>query len=302
MLSNYEKLQNNKKQALDFANKVIESKSEVSRSYIELRQELMKKQDLTSAIEILAEMKDKQNNIHWYKDGDNLVRDGREAKNPPSFPAESYAIQYLNHVRTAITLTSDEELKKSLQEKAIANIDSFLDIADIKLLEQKVTKENSKLAITLMKKGIINAVQKIKLAKDFANFQDKHYHITTLSRIKDADVIESEIMHLGLTQAQEKMFQAINSYTSTDPDKSMVIKLDGEDMSWFNKCKRWQQDQIKRYAPIILAENHVIPTQLRSFIPLLRNSYTKVNAIKRNGQPIQEILETMHSGSIILCN
>ena len=70
-------------------------------------------------------------------------------------------------------------------------------------------------------------------------------------------------------------------------------------MSWFNNLSRWKQDLVKKYSDKILSEDHVVPTQLRGIIPTLRNSYTKVTAIMgKDDQHSEEILETMHSGSL----
>tara|TARA_B110000503_G_C7104649_1_gene395365 strand:- start:54 stop:1532 length:1479 start_codon:yes stop_codon:yes gene_type:complete len=126
----------------------------------------------------------------------------------------------------------------------------------------------------------------------------RHYHISTITEIEDVSVVESEIMHLGLSQTQKMMFQVIDSFNASIDKKPMHIELEGQDMNWFNKMHRWEQDQVKKYAPVILQENHVIPTQLRGYIPLIRNAYTKVLSIKRKSEDIEELLESMHSASL----
>lgn len=294
----YERLQLNKKLAEKYVAQVIDENIEKFSNIDELRAKLLNEKDLTAAISILAEMKDLQNNISWHKQGDNLVRDARYAKNPPIISAESYVIQYLNHTRAAISLTKDTQLQVILRKEALEEAQKLLNISDILLLEKNVSKVNTNLAIKLMKNGIKNADQKIRIAKDFANLQDKHYHITTLTKIKDINIVESEIMNLGLTDSQRKMFKAIEDFKDINDEASMHIELEKENMDWFNKMNRFEQEQVKQYASIVLQESHVIPTQLRAYLPLLRNSYTKVISIKKEGEDLEEILESMHSASL----
>ena len=173
MLPQYKRLQDNKRSASEFAVEII-NKNPVTDGIEKLGYKLKKEKDITKAIEILAEMKDLQNNITWHKSGDNLVRDGRNAKNPPVIPAESYAIQYLNHVRATISLTKDIELQEALREESLQIIEDLIDISDISLLEKRVTKENTNLAIKLIKNGVSHADEKIRVAKDFTNLQDRH--------------------------------------------------------------------------------------------------------------------------------
>lgn len=294
-----EKVQKNKKLSISFAEQVIHNKAFKSKTIGRLNFELSQTRTLSEAIFILTEIKDKRNNIDWYIEHDVLVRDGRNAKTPPVIPIESYIVQYLNHVRAAISITKNPKLNALLEKEALNKISKFLQVESADDLAKIIIKENTKLSKKLIEHKIPNAEKKIRLAKDFCNLKDKHYHIVTLSKIEQASVIEAEIMNLALTDSQRKMFKAINTYFPKDEHSKIQIDVKDQDMSWFNKLPRWKQDLVKKYSGEILKEDHVIPTQLRDILPVLRNSYTKVTAVMtEKDKHAEEILESLHSGSI----
>ena len=270
-------LETNKAAALELASSVINGTDyprDIPRGY-----------NLTTVIENLSEEKDLQNNIFWNVQGDQLVRDGGEAQNPPIETKESYVIQYLNNVRGAISLVEDVNLRKNLEKEALEKVTSLMKTQDIKSLTQQVIALNTSLTIELIDNGITDAQSKINKAKNYAGLKDKHYHITTLSAaVNDAGenvtVIESEIKTSRLTQVQKDMFADLSN------------------QNWYKKMPKWEQNLVKENFNELTSGNKVIPTQLRSSIPLLRNAYRKILAIKQEGKETEVILETSHSGAV----
>ena len=320
-------LEANKKSALDYATEIANAHQDtpsLTDLQAKLEQQMSSAKSIdffAQAIETLSEIKDKKAGIHTYKSEDlgngtkALVRDGRDAKQPPIITPESYAIQFLNHTRAAISVAEEagkrgkfsgdlETFKQQAMHDAMAMINHIKNVPDapateqnapqLLALEERVTSANTKLAVDLINHGIENADQRIKSAKDFAGLKDEHYHVVTLSRAKHKDgrsvtVMETEVMNLGLTEDQRKMFEKIKENKDLSKD---------QDMTWFTSQPTWKQDQIRATVDDVLSEKKVIPTQLRKELPLLRNSYTKVTSVIIGGQERKDILETMHSGTL----
>lgn len=298
-ISPYQHYENSKNSALLFTSEVINSNSGLKKEKLnELYEKLKDTDTITKAISVLQKIHDKRNNIHWFIDGETLVRDGREAKDPPLPTTEAYIIQYLNHVRAAISVIHDITLQKELEKDALSRMLSLMETKEVKQIQSLVKNANTDLALKLLKKKIKIPDEKIRLAKDFSNFQDKHYNVITLSKFEDKTIIEADIRLCSLTPSQKLMFSHIHKYSSSNSKERMHIEVDGENMDWFNNLTRWKQNLVKQYSKDILDENHVIPTQLRNILPLLRNSYAKTTAIQLASGDVEEILETRHAGSI----
>jgi hypothetical protein len=291
--------------------------------------------DFTKVIASLSQLKDLRSNIKSYISADlgtgnkALVRDGRDAINPPIIAPESYSMMAANHARAAIEVLDNaykrgeikedkyESAKRLTNAKAVDFIrntqNQFERIPSNRLsvttqnnkknknsaisnLEKELKQFNTSIVEVLESNGIKEAQKKVKVAKEFANFEDEHYHVSTISKIKDATVIETETMNLGLTDQQKAMFEAVKKCTVTKDNIKM--HAGGDNMEWFNNQPRWKQDLIHASADAILSETKVIPTQLRAELPLLRNAYTKTVYVKNKGGKFEECFEATHSGTL----
>ena len=200
--------------------------------------ESLRTKDFTKAIGILSRLRDLRSNINSYISEDlgngtkSLVRDAREVMDVPVIAPESYEMICANHARAAIILLENSynreeiskdhlnEAKKEIQESASSlintayvalkdkdedfSIDKQNDKSDknsiISKLENKIKEFDHHLFYTLKTTGIKNIKSKLKVTIEFANFEDEHFHISTISKIKDMQVIETETMNLGLTE------------------------------------------------------------------------------------------------------
>lgn len=291
----------------------------------------------SEAIKNLSIKKDLRSNINTYisdnEDGTKtLVRDARAAIDPPIIAPESYELLAINHARAAIQVLEDDfnrgEIDKRDKNQAIeaihANMIDFVkeaerDFADISAsilsieiqndkknkeseisqLEKKLKKFNKNLVDLIENAGVDKAEGKIKLAKDFANFDDENYHIATITNLNGHSIVEIEAMNLGLTKKQKEMFEAVKNCQL--PEGRAKMNILGENMEWFNNQPRYVQDMIKNSAEKILTKNKVIPTQLRGEIPLLRNSYTKSTQVqKANEKSLVEVHRLTHSGTVTI--
>lgn len=274
------------------------TENSLPKSITSMEIELLASTDLSKSIEILQRMHDKRNNINCFLKDDTLIRDGRNANDPPIPTVEAYIIQYLNHVRGAISIIDDQELKSELENTALEKVKELIKINKIDKAQSMVKKANSKLATKLLKNGVKNPVRKIRLAKDFANFQDNHYNMVTISEHKGTPIVETDIKQSKLTDSQKRMFQTLQDLPTSDSKKRLKVDIKGENMDWFNKLHRWEQNLVIKNSSKILSETYVIPTQLRNILPLLRNCYNKNTSIIKNDREVIHLLGTRHSGSI----
>ncbi len=287
---------------------------------------LARQKDLRSGIKTYV-MENKEDSTK------TLVRDAREAKDLIIAP-ESYLMMVTNHARGAIQVIEDAfkrgEIKdEKTKNQAIKNIHQKLENffkdsspalgksneelkieaqnkknwpwekkSIISKIESSSKQFNTSLVEECKKLGIEDSKDKIKLAKEFANLQDEHYHVATISKIGNGVVVESEAMNLGLTEKQKAMFKAIQECESTSDSTRLIAN--GENLEWFNGQPRWKQDFIKASAEEILKEEKVIPTQLRKELPLLRNSYTKSTYVDGSGkyENLGLVYQTTHSGTL----
>ncbi|MEK6734844.1 MAG: hypothetical protein AABY27_07085 [Pseudomonadota bacterium] len=327
-------MQHNKEVVFKLATHVAENRAKKPISKKMLNNKLLaalEEDDFSEAIKYLSRLKDARSNILTYHSGDlgqgtkGLVRDARAAVDPPIIAPENYAMMHLNHARAAVLVLENarnrgeitnqqcNKLSKNIRKLAkqkIAKIESdFVNISNEDLsvlkkndlilkLETDVKEYNNDLVNLLENNGVEKAQKQLATAKEFTSFEDEHYHVSTISKLGNATIIESEVMNLGLTEVQRKMFKAIRDYEVLDDTKQMNIPP-REDMDWFNLQPRWKQDLIKGSAEAILSGTKVIPTQLRKELPLLRNSYTKVTSVQKSpNEEFKTCLEVMHSGTL----
>ena len=295
--------------------------------------ESLETKDFTKTIEKLSQLRDLRSNINTHISDNtetgtrSLVRDAREALDIPVIAPESYEMICANHARAAIILLENSYNRKEINKQQLAiakneieesatllintayvalkdkdeefSIDKQNNQSDknsiISKLENKIKEFDHSLHSTLKKTGIKNVQSKLKVTIEFANFEDEHFHISTISKIKDTTVIETENMNLGLTELQREMFKNVKKSTLVNGK----MEAPGTNMEWFNHQPLWKQDLIIKYTDDILSEKKLIPTQLRNELPLLRNSYTKTIYTKKNSEKeFTEVLSTSHSGTL----
>jgi hypothetical protein len=226
----FEILKHNKKNTQRFAvdivnkprkpNKIEDLKTSIS-NYLD-------QNDFTNAISLLAELKDTRSNITYIRSEDLgkktkcLVRDGREAIDPPIIGPEGYSMMCANHTRGALMLldnafergeidsTQRDNAKNIVQASAIKFIKETLSFdgdnstlsiekqnnkkdkeSYISKLEEKTKEFNKKLIDTLKNNGIKDSKKQLVVAKEFANFNDEHYHVGTISKVNNGLVIET---------------------------------------------------------------------------------------------------------------
>ena len=223
-----------------------------------------------------------------------VVRDARGALTPPVRETEAFEMQYLNAVRASIDIATIEgkpELKAALQQKALDFMNNLSSQHSGKSQEELaglLKKETKSLGKFLEDQGIPNAYNKLNVAKDFQNFNDKHSNIVTVSSIKHNGqthtVVEAEVAMKGLTKSQKEQYAAIAD--DNNPNKP----------SWYTAMPKWEQALCKKYAGKIAAGEHVIPTQLRQ-IAGMKNAFEKITAISEKGE--LEVLHTSkHAGTL----
>lgn len=265
--------------------------------------------DYAKAIDALEERRDNLNNISRNIIDGQLIRDARNAKpTPEPENATSFAIQYLNISQAAELLLKNAEDKGeiSLQEANKARAEIRLAAGTIlnKLNTEKSVDPDE---VRYHNNALVSILERVK-ATDGTNFFNKKtlikdltfakeivqldmpcYHVSTISSAKDRNnkiftVVESEVMFLGLTEAQKGQFKRI-------------ADGNGAGIDWYDGLSSTKQELLKRYASTIAKGSHVIPTQLIDSVPLLRNAYTKITSIAEEGNSLKVLIEDNHSGT-----
>lgn len=250
----------------------------------------------TEALQKLERLRDAKTNITIHegvKDGvPVLIRDARNAKNPSFRGTEAFEMQYLNTIRAGMDIANIEEnpaLKVALQAKAntfMATFSKQHSGKSQKELAALLKAEISNLGKTLEEHGVADAYEKLNVAKDFQNFNDKHANVVTVSSVKHGErthtVIEAEVAMKGLTSKQKEQY--------------MSILGDGPKPSWYTAMPVWEQELCQGYATRIAAGEHVIPTQLRQMAGM-KNAFEKVTGIFESNK--LEVLHTSkHAGTL----
>jgi len=307
--SNFEVLEENRKAALSFADN-LPTKNDVDvRDKLKRAEEIVKMGGLTAAIRILDQIKDNKIGIVWHKSPDlgngtkALVRDARGVTTNKQLlkvdAGEKYAMQVLNEVRAGIDLIEKANIAdaaKELAKKKLMHVASN-SIENIDNLPNNIKQYNTRIVDVLEQTGIEEVSKKLIFAKEVANFKDEHNHIITLTTAKDSNgkshtVTEADIMLNGLTEDQKKQWEAI-AKTKKDTPKT---KLSG--MEWYNNMPPYKQDLLREVAADVATGNKIIPTQLLSDVPGIKNAYQKVTAVKGSDQTKSTIIsQTLHCGT-----
>jgi hypothetical protein len=301
----HEKFESDKTATISGAQEFLQSHSESQaitkenlQSYRDDAVNFVSEGKLTEALQSLERLRDAKTGIVTHEViKDNVpivVRDARKAQNPPALETEAFEMQYLNAIRASIdiaTIQDKPELTKDLKQKALDFIKNFSSNhrgESQKELAGLLKKETKILGKLLEDRGIPDAYEKLNVAKDFQNFNDKHSNIVTISSINHNEqthtVIEAEVAMKGLTTSQKEQYAAITD--DTKPNKP----------SWYTALPKWEQGLCQKYASKIAAGEHVIPTQLRQ-IAGMKNAFEKITAIFEKGE--LEVLHTSkHAGTL----
>lgn len=256
--------------------------------------------DFTLALGALEKLREAKTGIVLTKkdgiDGASsvLIRDARNAKSKSVRETEAFEMQYLNAIRAAIDIAIIEnkpQLEANLKTKAKEFIVNF-SVNNVtnsqKELAKLLKKEIKEIGKFMEKVGVADIYNKLNVAKDFQNFNDIHSNIFTISSIKHDGInhtaIEAEIAMKGLTKIQNAQYAAISQESAIKPQ-------------WFNKMPKCQQALTKKYAPIITASTHVIPTQLRQ-IAGMKNAFEKITAIHFSNKPLEILYASKHAGTL----
>lgn len=326
-LNNYQKLNANRGEVLDYAHTVSQADVSVispgdKSQMLSSAKEALQEENFSKAIKKLDQLKDAKIGISWHESQDlthgtkSLVRDARNADIEASRhdAEEKYAMQVLNEIRAGIDLLNTDAFKGTEQEKekakeklketaslALESINSEEQNPD-SLSAKNIKEYNTYIVHALEEAGIEDAAQKLNFAKEVSNFKDDHRHITTLTTAKGKDgtehtVIESEVMLNGLTDKQQKMYQHIAD-SKDNPDKKPPEGVTRNDMLWYDKMPEYKKELMQEVAGEVAKGNKIIPTQLLSDAVGIRNGYQKVTAIESKGDKEPQILGTqMHSGA-----
>lgn len=324
-LTNYDKLQKNKKEVLEFAKEITITKNPSIKQNIAERRyevrELFEKGDLSAAIKKLDELKDNILDISWHKRIDSetgfsvIVRDARSVTDNISLlkedAPEKYAMQVLNQTRAAYDLIDQSNLtsenKKSAKEKLtfIANdaLNRALDTRNdalqmgevfVRLNSETIRDYNTQIVHVLKTCDITQPAKKLKFASEIATLKDNHSHIVTLTTAEDTNnvkhtVYEAEIMLNGLTETLRNQYERI---ALSKPGRECGV-------AWFDKMDPYKQDLLRPAAWGIASGKKVIPAQLLSDIVGVRNAYQKVTAISSPNelQDPKILAETAHCGA-----
>lgn len=248
---------------------------------------------LTEAIELLEEARDLKQGITWIRvphgEGEipDLIRDARKATatEAPKNSPESYAIQKLNILRAALKIAEIQNINLSGNETKgrIGNLrdnaTAALGLEDSKIQQRDVKKFNTDVVSFLASIGVKEPAKKLALIKDFMNFEDTHYNISTISTVEGKTVVESETILTGLTDAQKASLT------------TLITAKEG-------KTQTFEQKIIANFQGKIIDGLHTIPTQLRKSLPGLKNAYLKTTYMQEDGKPLEAIASVYHTGAI----
>lgn len=273
----YEHFQRDKKSTLTETTKFLRDHPEPQpieqEELIDLRNKansLVQDGKFGAAIQTLEELQDAKNNIRLHKildpEGNTtpvLVRDARKINQSEKGP-ETFEMQFLNATRAGIEIAYmaeiGEDIKPLLQKQAIEfgkNISNYTATPPKKSqkdLSKFMQEGLHNLGNIMESGGIADAFKKLNTAKDFQNFNDLSYNISTISNIKVGEkkgtFIETEIGMRELTETQKADYQAI------------IENNKPKQPQWYTSMKPFEQALTKTYAKQITDGTHTIPTQL----------------------------------------
>lgn len=236
--------------------------------------------DYSLAIQHLRQKLDYTHGVSWniavMPDGTrNLIRDARNCTAMGDEEPIAHQIICLNLARAASLLLHGQA---SVTVEINNQISAIL--ANDKLSRVEVVDFTKSMVDLLKRNGVEDAQSLLDMAKDLCNLEDEHFHISTLYKSGNHTLSESSVMALGLTQQQKNDYARII-------DNKAPLPL------WFTTQTKKRQELIKMFAPLVLREDKVIPTQLRDVMIGMRNFYVKITNVDG-----KSVLQTMHSGAI----
>ena len=178
------------------------------------------------------------------------------------------------------TSNVSEEFNELLQQ-AVNNYENNQDI-DLSFYDRKMTE-------IAQFNGISDASKKIKDGLNFRNLANNQRHIVTITSHKDSNnnahvAVEADVMMIGLTEQQRSDYQAIK-------EREKVIP------SWYERLPQHQQNLVRHYIDELL-EGRVVPTQLKSILPGLRNAHSKEIYLTDQGGALTFIAQSVHMGAL----
>lgn len=247
------------------------------------------------AIYSLMELRDLSQGIKWKTIPGNtpenkiLIRDARKTLRNSHVSYHGLAVLGLNYIRGCLSLLGEEDasvdVKQELKYLARIFINSIQISKDYNEDFQRLNKHLLNLLADKLDISISKARKRLTVAKDFVNLQEPAIHIVTLKK------------NINHTTGKENIsFEADLAITDlTENIKNQYKNI--ERQTWFRQIPHtWLQQQVKYYAKHIKTGKYIIPTQLRKYLPGIRNAYEKITGIL---QPKPIILgKHYHSGTI----
>lgn len=290
----------------DELGRYLESLGPLKPEAIDIRKDLkdaVGRGDLTRAITLLVQSLDAKQKINWvpcppFKGKRVILRDARACIPPPEFSTEPFVMMGLNNARATLDLLDiairSREGDSALLAKAAQYVKdisyTFYFLASnsqgVEHAMDCMIHFNSVLATHLANALNIKyeqAIERLTVAKEFANLKDPSKHIVTLVNLENAK------------QGKRTVFEADIALTDLTQDLRDEYNHRAE-KDWYKSLPQWQQQLVDYYKDILI-EGRVLPTQLRSVLVGLRNSYVAINgAITPEG--VEILSSGYHSGTL----
>lgn len=253
-------------------------------------------------IVLLMELIDANQGIKWYRITQDknpvthhaiLIRDARQAKKP-DINHEPFMMMAANYILATKLLLSRPQFE-GINTFTSALFRNLFLIAKKNPSQEEAAKHfqhfNTVLVNIIADQLNIDfeeARQRLSVAKDFVNLENPAKDIVTLVQLKapEQKMVTAFMGEIALTQLTPEL---IAKYQNRKSEK------------WYQILPVWQQDLIEKNIGHLLACDRVLPTQLRTILIGLRNSYQTVNGIIPNdiNQHVTITSSMFRSGTII---
>ncbi|MFN7037982.1 MAG: hypothetical protein ACK4OM_00215 [Alphaproteobacteria bacterium] len=282
--------------------------------------------DHNKIIHELHILRDLQNGIKIYEKDSNLIRDTRDTREKTSdkFSTKiAYQIQFLNMVRSAQILMAEyvvedkkeDEIKAKLKEMAkhfyenIEKIDNEKEQQKFLLEHNNILIENVAKTLDIPQKQLRKEIQ---LTMDYANFEDNHYNLSTISKIEGKTseiegkiVVQSDVAIVGTTEEQKGYYQSLFYHKSqsgnfSELENELKNDKDNKFPEFFKNLSSTEQRLVYRNIDDLYYGRKVHNTQLRN-IPGVKNAYNYSVAIW-DGTNLQEKLSELRIGTVYCTN
>lgn len=252
---------------------------------------------------LLAQSIDNRQQIKWhvcpiFNQHETLIRDGRLCTPPDGFNPESYIMMATNYVRGALDLlhtASNRINRHEIQRQVKYAIQDALYTFNLivrNLPEPSKTMEWLEhfdgFLITQLAYAIDitldQAEQRLTLAKEFSQLKNPSRNLVTLFDIEKADgtVVTGFECDLALSELTPNLL---------DEYQNRQKKI------WYQSLENWQQRLVDLYTDTIKTGKHVIPTQLRTILPGLRNAGLSITGVLE--KDIKILNSNFHSGTLV---